>query len=262
MKRRAPDCRMIALIAGVCLLLAGCGWRKVIRSDQESLGLDPEGSPAELYVRLAEEYYKRGQIDVAFRRAQQAIDADAKYPRAHVWVAFLYEEIGQAERARQHYEQALTLAPNNSDVLYAYGSYECRLKRYPEADAQFRKALQNPLYATPWIAMTNAGNCAASAGNAVKAEEYWRAASVANPNFGPPLANLAELKYKSGDTSMAKSYLDRYFEPNIVGTPATAYHALTLGARVERQLGNRKRAAHYEQVLKTNFPQASKTREL
>ncbi len=250
------------MIVGLCLLLAGCGGKKTIQQNDESLGLDPEDSPAELYVRMAEEYYNRGQTEVAFRRAQQAIEADAKYPRAHVWVAFLYEEIGQAERARQHYEKALKLSPNNSDVRYAYGSYECRQKRYAEADEQFKKALANPLYTTPWIAMTNAGNCAASAGNARKAEEYYRAAIAANPNFGPALSRLAEFKYKAGDAQAAKGYLDRYFEPSTVRTPATSYRALLIGAQVERKLGNRKRADYYDQVLKTNFPQAPKTREL
>ncbi len=254
--------RRLLAILGLCLLLAACGGNKNIQTTDESLGLDPEDSPAELYVRMAEEYYNRGQTEVAFRRAQQAIEADPKYPRAQVWLAFLYEEIGQSERAQQHYEKAVQLSPNNSDVLYAYGSYECRQKQYAEADAQFKKALANPLYTTPWIAMTNAGNCAASAGDSSKAKEYYRAAIAANPNFGPALAKLAELAYKGGDAKSAKGYLDQYFEPTTVRTPATAYSALTLGARVERQLGNRKRAEYYDQVLKTNFPQAPNTREL
>lgn len=252
----------LIVIAALCLILVACGGNQKIQKNDESLGLDPEDSPAELYVRMAEEYYNRGQTDVAFRRAQQAIEADEKYPRAHVWVAFLYEEIGQAERAKQHYERALKLSPNNSDVLYAYGSYECRQKRYAEADAQFKKAIENPLYATPWIAMTNAGNCAASAGNTKKAEGYYRAAIAANPTFGPSLVKLAELAYKGGDAQAAKGYLDRYFEPNTFRTPTTAYSALMIGSQVEHKLGNRKRADYYDQVLKTNFPQAPKPREL
>ncbi len=60
-------------------------------------------------------------------------------------------------------------------------------------------------------------------------------------------------RVQGGDAKSAKGYLDQYFEPTTVRTPATAYSALTLGAQVERQLGNRKRAEYYDQVLKTNF---------
>jgi type IV pilus assembly protein PilF len=254
-------CRFVAAL-GLSLLLAACGGKKAIQADNEALGLNPEDSPAELYVRMAEEYYSRGQTEIAFRRAMQAIEADNSYPRAHVWLAFLYEEIGQADKARQHYDQALELAPNNADVLYAYGSFQCRQKRYAEADAQFAKALANPLYATPWIAMTNAGNCAASAGNASKAETYYRNAINASPTFGPALVKLAEIAYQRGDTKTAKGYLDRYFEPATTRTPSTSYSALTIGTQIERKLGNRKRADEYERALKTNFPQAPKPREL
>ena len=254
--------RRLTVILGLCLLLAACGGKKAIQADNEALGLNPEDSPAELYVRMAEEYYARGQTEVAFRRAQQAIEEDKSYPRAHVWLAFLYEEIGQADKAQQHYDEALKLAPNNADVLYAYGSFQCRQKRYAEADAQFAKALANPLYSTPWIAMTNAGNCAASAGNASKAETYYRNAINASPTFGPALVRLAEMAYRRGDAKAAKGYLDRYFEPATIRTPATSYSALTIGTQIERKLGNRKRADEYERALKTNFPQAPKPREL
>jgi type IV pilus assembly protein PilF len=97
----------------------------------------------------------------------------------------MYEEMGKPDLAATHYDRALQLAPNNSEVLYAFGSYQCRQKRYAEADVYLKKALDNPLYATPWVAMTNAGTCASSAGDAAKAERYYRAAVAANPGFGP-----------------------------------------------------------------------------
>ncbi len=236
--------------------MTACGGLTKSQKADEELGLDPEGSPAELYVKMAEEYYARGQTEVAFRRAQQAIDADDKYPRAHIWLAFLLAELGQADKAREHYDRAIALAPKNSDVLYAYGSFQCRHKLYAEADANFRKALDNPLYSTRWIAMTSAGDCAASAGDSAKAEGYYQSAIAANPTFGPALAKLAELAYKRGDAKTAKDYVDRYFKPETARTASTSYSVLKVGAAVERKLGNRKQADYYETVLKSNFPVA------
>lgn len=241
----------------LALALAGCASTQTQPVD-DPLGLDPQDSPAALYVQMAEEYYNRGQTEVAFRRAQQAIEADKRYPKAHVWLGFLYEEMGQGELARQHYERAIALSPNNSDVLYAYGAYQCRQGRYTEADGYFAKALTNPLYATPWIAMTNAGSCASSAGDSAKAEGYYRAAVNANPGFGPALAKLAELELARGNAQGAKVYLDRYFAPTTLRTPATAQTALSVAARTERQLGNAARAAEYERILSTSFPSAAR----
>jgi type IV pilus assembly protein PilF len=248
----------VIMPTALCLGLAGCASKGSQPADNP-LGLDPGDSPAALYVEMAEEYYNRGQTEIAFRRAQQAIEADKNYPKAHVWLGFMYEEIGKAELAAAHYERAVTLAPKTSDVLYAFGAYQCRQRRYAEADDYFRKALDNPLYATPWIAMTVAGGCADSAGDAKKAESYYRAAVTANPTFGPALVELADLELKRGNAQGAKVYLDRYFQPSTLRTPTTAQAALGIGVRAERQLGNNARADEYEQVLRENFPNAPET---
>jgi type IV pilus assembly protein PilF len=253
--------RTVLMPSALCFGLIGCA-SKATQPGTDPLGLDPQDSPATLYVEMAEEYYNRGQTEIAFRRAQQAIEADKNYPKAHAWLAFIYEEMGKPDLAATHYERAVKLAPNNSDVLYAFGAYQCRQKRYAEADVYFKKALDNPLYATPWVAMTNAGTCAGSAGDAAKAERYYRAAVTANPGFGAALVKLAEIELKRGNMQGAKVYLDRYFEPTTLRTPATAREALTAAATTERALGNRARAAEYEKALRANFPDTPETREL
>lgn len=252
--------RLLGLVS-ICLSLVGCS-APPGRQTGDPLGLDPQDSPAALYVQMAEEYYNRGQTEVAFRRAQQAIEADKSYPKAHVWLAFLYEEMGKPDLAAEHYDRALKLAPNNPEILYALGAYQCRQKRYAEADVFFKKALDNPLYTTRWIALYAAGDCASGAGQTMKAETYYREAIAANPGFGPALVKLAELEYRRGNAQGAKVYVDRYFEPATVRTPATAQAALDIAVRTERQLGNRARAAEYEKVLRANFPNAPETREL
>ncbi len=257
---RCFDLRFPTVIA-LCVTLAACGGSGATRDDTQELGLDTENSPAELYVKMAEEYYNRGQTEVAFRRAQQALDADDKYPRAHIWMAFLLEQLRQGDEARKHYDQAIKLAPNNSDILNAYASFLCRERKYAEAERYFAKAVENPVYTTPWIAMVNAGNCAVDAGDIAKAESHYRAAIEANESFGTPLVKMAELAMKRGDAAAAKDYIDRYFAPATGRTPAISFTALEVGAQAERQLGNSKRAAYYEQMLKTNYQQTPTTRD-
>jgi type IV pilus assembly protein PilF len=244
------------LVLGLCLTLLACGGKSTQKTADEELGLTPNDSPAKLYVELAKEYHRLGQTEVALRRAQQAVKTDDRYAPAHVWLAFLLEQLQQTDEAAKHYERAVKLAPNNPDVLNAYGSFLCNQRRYAEADAQFVKAAANPVYATPWIALSNAGNCALEAGDSIKAENHYRASMQASSTYGYPLAKLGELAMKRGDAKAAKDYIDRYFKSEIVRTPAASRIALQVGTEAERALGNRKRAAFYQDVLNKNFPDA------
>lgn len=251
----------VAVILALCLLLSACGGgKKTFTKGEEELGLTPQDSPAELYVEMAKEYHKRGQTEVALRRAQQAVEADKDYAPAHVWLAFLLDQLKQTDEAAKHYERAVKLAPNNPDVLNAHGSFLCNQRRYAEAEAHFLKAAANPVYSTPWIALTNAGNCAIEAGDTTKAETHYRAAIQSNANFGAPLASLADLAMKRGDAKAAKSHIDRYFGPETVRTPGASRLALQVGIEAERALGNRKRAEFYRSVLEKNFPDAPTAR--
>jgi type IV pilus assembly protein PilF len=245
----------ILTLALLCSALAtGCSHTP---SRDNSLGLDAENSPGDLYVAMAAEYYRLGQLEPALRRAEQAIAEDPKNPRAHYVIAVIYQQIGQVDRADSAFKRALELSPNNSDIRNAYGTFHCTQRHYAEADAQFAKALENPLYASPWVAMTNAGTCAASAGNRSKAETEYRRALNANPRFGPALIKMAEIEDQRGNAKGAKDYLDSYFQSN-VPTP----YALVLGIRTERKLGNKTGAATYEQLLRKNFPNTPETRAL
>jgi len=242
------------LAFGLCLSLLACGGQSTLKTGDEKLGLTPDDSPAKLYVDLAKEYHRLGQTEVALRRAQQAVKTDDGYAPAHVWLAFLLEQLRQSDEAARHYARAVTLAPNNPDVLNAYGSFLCNQHRYVEADAQFVKASQSPVYTTPWIALTNAGDCAGRGGDTTKAETHYRAAIQSNPIFGAPLAGLAELAMKRVDAKAAKDYIDRYFKPETIRMPAASRIALQVGIESERALGNRKRAAFYQDVLQQSFP--------
>ncbi|MBK1646277.1 type IV pilus biogenesis/stability protein PilW [Thiocapsa imhoffii] len=248
--------RGLIVPTALCIGIAGCATTSRTTIDDQ-LGLDPQDSPAALYVEMAEEYYRRGQPEIAFRRAQQAIEADQRYPKAHVWIALMYEEMGRAELAAEHYRRALQLAPNNSDILLAYGDYACRQQRYAEADQYFKRALENPLYATPWVPMFNAGVCAESAGDAPQAERYFLAAVEANPALGPALVKLAAIELRRGNPQGAKFYMDRYFEPTTLRFPRMARLALETAIQTERELGNTARAAEYEALFRQAFPNSS-----
>jgi type IV pilus assembly protein PilF len=238
------------------LSLASCA-QQYQREAENTIALGDQSSPADLYAALAGEYYKLGQLDVALQQANKAIAADQQNPRGYYMIGLIHERTGQSALAEANFKQALERAPRNSDVLNAYGNFFCTQRRFPEAQVQFAKAIENPLYGTPWIAMTNAGTCAASAGNEKQAEADYRRALGINPQFGPALMKLAELELKRDNATGAKALLDRYFKAN-----APEPQVLLLAVRTERALSNAKAAATYEQLLRQRYPDAPEIRDL
>jgi type IV pilus assembly protein PilF len=206
---------------------------------------------------MAAEYFRLGQMDAALRNAERGISEDKDNPRGYYMIAVIYQKIGEISKADDNFKRAVELSPKNPDVRNAYGTFFCSQRRYAEAQQQFAKALENPLYNTPWVAMTNAGTCAASAGNPSQAESDYRRALNANPRFGPALLKMAEIEYGRGNAKGAKSYLDTFLQSN---TPTP--QALALAVRTERKLGNPKGAATYEQVLCYTDPATTETLDL
>jgi len=246
------------ILMAAALLLAGCG-KQAIRGEDATgaLGTEVPASPADIYVALAGEYYARGQMDIALQRANQALEEDSGSAKAHLVNALIYQRLGETTKAEAHFKRGVELDPKDPSLRNAWGTYHCAQRRYAEAEEQFKQALANPLYATPWTAMTNAGLCAKAAGDRSKARGYFRQALAVNPNFGPAVLALADLDLAQGDARSASTLLERYFR-----TSAPTPQALALGVQAERQLGNRKAAASYAALLKQRFPETAEARSL
>jgi type IV pilus assembly protein PilF len=235
--------------------LSGCG--SLGKRGDEDLGPDVPESTADVYVALAGEYYALGQLEVAQQRINQALQEDANNPKAHMVSALIYQRLGEAGKAEAAFKRAADLAPKDGEIRNALGAFYCGQRRYAEAEEQFRQAATNPLYATPWVAQTNAGICAKGAGDPAKARGHYRQALASNPNFGPAVLALAELDLAQGDGRSASALLTQYFKTS----PPTA-QALALGVRVERERGNKKAAANYAAILKQRYPDSAEARSL
>jgi type IV pilus assembly protein PilF len=223
----------------------------------DDLALGQKESSGDLYVKLAIEYLRLGQVETALFNANKALKEDASNIQAHIVAGGIYYKLGQEKLADEHYRKAIALDPKNAYALHAYGSYLCDRRKFAEAESHYRKALANPLYSTPWVAMTNMGTCARRAGKSAQAERHFQDALRANPKFGPAMVAMADLEYARGNHKSARGYLDRYLEV----TQPTA-QALLLAVRVERKLGARKRANTYAQLLRKSYPGSKEALQL
>src|SRR5690606_20377708 len=93
------------------------------------------------------------------------------------------------------------------------------------------RAANNPRYATPAAALTNAGLCAKEAGEIERAEEFFRAALARNADFPDALSGLMELSYQQQNFLQARAFLQRYID---VRTPSAP--VLWLCFNIEQEL--------------------------
>jgi type IV pilus assembly protein PilF len=241
------------------LALAGCQRAGMLR-DESGEGVVP-GAQApgreQVYIELAAAYLQEGQLGIALAKAQQAVAVNSSSTNAHNVLGLVYERMGEATKAEAEYQESIRLSPDNYFAHNAYGAFLCKQRRFAESDREFQAAIGNPLNQTPWVAMTNAAICAQDQGDRAGAERYYRDALQRNPRFAPGLLRMARFSVDGGDLQSARQYLDRY----AAVAPPTA-ESLALGARVERQLGNRNKAASYERMLRERFPDSVEIQRL
>ncbi len=244
-------------------LLAGCQPNGVRpdgggRDNTGDLGAPiRRASPGDVYVQLGTAYLEQGRIDEAFKNARKAVLVDPKLAAGHTLLGVLNQRLGQWEEAGRHYRRAVELAPHDPYALNALGSFLCARGRPGEADGYFRRALQNPLYPTPWIALHNAASCEERNGQPELAEKDYRAALRANPRFAPALLNMAKLSFQQHNYLSARAYLERY----AAVAPQTA-ESLWLGVRTEKRLGDLDQMASYAMQLRSRFPDSEEAKQL
>jgi type IV pilus assembly protein PilF len=212
---------------------------------------------AEVNTQLGREYLSRGQYEIALEKLKKAIDADDDYAPSHTLLAVLYETIGETDEAADEYLAAVRVAPENGDVNNNYGAFLCRTGQGGRAMRYFDKALEDPFYRTPEVAMGNAGACALAMGDDARAEARLRRALDYDPTFPDALLSLAELKSRDGDYLRARAFLQRY-----ESTGAVSPEALLTGFEVESALGNGREASGYRDRLLQNFPDSDEASKL
>jgi len=200
-------------------------------------------------MNLGAGYLRQGNTSLAIERLQRALAQDPRLVEAHTTIALAYDQIGSLEDAENHYRRATELAPDNGAAANAYAAFLCaRQNRWVDAQPFFRRAAADPSYATPEVALTNAGVCARDAGESAAAIENFRAALTRNPRYADALLNMMELTYQSGEYLQTRAYVQRY-----VAVRAATAPVLWMCFNVERELKNSPAADRCATQLRAGF---------
>ncbi len=248
-----------AIAAGAAL--AGC----VSQSNVQSHPVDTEtGAPAsahrraEVHAALAGEYFSRGNFNVALQETKLAIRDDPNYVQAYNMQGLVYMELREDVAARQAFDRALSLDPNNSEVLNNFGWFLCTRSDTERGLAMLKKASTDPLYPTPEKAYLSTGLCLRRMHQDAEAEQYIKRAVATRPDMVGALYNLAAIEYEQSRYKDADTYLTRYMRL----VPNPPIEGLVLGVKVARGVGDSATEQSYLQQLRRRFPDAPQTHEL
>jgi type IV pilus assembly protein PilF len=237
--------------------------QQVVIPQSASPTTDNEGEErrrARLHTELGSMYLRAGNPNVALEEANTAINADPSYGSAYNLRGLINMMLGETALAESDLKQALSTAPGDPDINHNYGWFLCRNGKPAEALSYFKKALDNPLYATPAIAWTNLGACAIDAGQYDAAQEALnKGLRLTRGNNLRVRAELARLAYKQGHLKEARARLLDVLHA-IPGQPPA--EALWLGVRIERKLGNKADEDTLTMQLQRLYPASPEYQEL
>jgi type IV pilus assembly protein PilF len=216
---------------------------------------DPIAEAGRINARLAMEYLKRGQLQTAQEKIDKALQQNPKDVNVQLSAGLVYERLKNTKQAEKHLPPGGAQRPGQPR-----GAERARLLLLPQQAAEerrgdVRQAAANPLYRTPFVAYTNAGVCARSAGNLEQAERYLRQALSYQVDYPETFAQLAGVSYDRGSHLQARAFVERF----LAVAPATP-EMLLLGHDVELALKNDDGAATFKERLQKEFPNSEQAR--
>lgn len=244
------------MVAALALACAGCvgggsgGLKHPTAADEKVKG-------AEIHTELGQRYMQQGDLKGAMEKLQQALTFDPNYAPARTVLGVLYERINDPANAELNYRKAVELDPKNGSLNNNLAVFLCKQGRASESKAYFDRALADPFYETPDLAMTNAGTCLLGSKDYEGAEVYFRKALDRNANNADALYQMANVLYLKNDAFRARAFLQRL---EAQGQPSPT--ALKLGHDIELRLGDGEAARDYAKRLREKFPDSEPARAL
>jgi type IV pilus assembly protein PilF len=208
-------------------------------------------------MQLAIEYMKLGQLANSRQCIEKALSEDSSNPDVQMTAGLVYERINEMAKAERAYDAANRLGKGDPNIANTYAVFLCRTGKTAAGEKLFLEVAANPLYQTPWVALSNAGACARSAGDLVNAEKYFNRALAIRSNYTEALLQLGNVAFDRGDAQAARDIVQRYLAVN----PPTP-EVLWLGFRAQRKLGDAVAAAVYARRVQTEFPNSEQAQNM
>lgn len=203
---------------------------------------------AEASKRLGEAYITAGNYTLAL---QELLKAEALYPNDHTLqydLGLVYMTIGKYDTSIDHLETAVRIKPDYAPAHNALGTAYAKQKNWDAAIRQYKKALKNLVYGTPYIAMANLGKIYYIKKEYLLSETYYRKALEVRPKYGFALLGLATTYMAMGREPEAIAELDKVVTLGPGSDSAFEAHFL-LGKAYQRMGADKKALEEFNKVI-------------
>jgi tetratricopeptide (TPR) repeat protein len=159
-------------------------------------------------------YEETGQIQLALKKYDEAINFDPKFALAYMRHAWLNQRNGLDSHALPYIEKALQVVPNEASYLSTYGISLNNLKRYKESDFAFENMIK---YANDDMSyQENWADAKASRGDIIGAKAIYESALKSDITINQRLQCELQLAQLNQDTALyvQKSLQLLDYEPN------------------------------------------------
>lgn len=206
---------------------------------------------ARIRVELAMGYLDQGKTNIALDEVKLALAADPNYADAHNLRGLIYMRLNEYSLAQDSFNKALALRPRDPNILHNLAWLRCQQERYPEAMADFSRALADPAYRERAKTYMAQGLCQIRAGQPGEAEQSLLRSYELNPANPVTGYNLANLLYQRADFAKAQFYIRRLNNSDWANA-----ESLWLGIKVENKLADRVAMMQLGNQLEKRFPQS------
>ncbi len=245
-------CRL-AVVALMGWLASGCETVTTVGGVQVPSGSGKsEADPrkrAEIRTELASNYYREGRLAIALEEANRAVNVDAGFAPAHALLGLINMELGDKREAEASFGRALRLEPDNSNIVNNFAWFLCQSGRERESIDYFQRAAANRLYATPGLALRNAGVCLLRINDIDGGERMLRRAFELDASDPVTKVELARLYLRRNQADRAGFYFGLLDPASSSTAPG-----LWLGLRIARANGDLRRERDLAAQLRERFP--------
>lgn len=212
---------------------------------------------AVLNMEMGTRYLEMGMLDVAKEKLELALDLDSGNGDIHNAMGVFEERIKNYEATNDHYESAVSKAPDNFGIKSNYGRFLCDRGDYKKGMAILQQALDAPMNNRQWFALTGLGICYVKQNDLQHGENYLRQALQIQADYPPALLEMQKISYQNRQFMSARAFLERYL--------SVAKHtpeSLWIAFQTERSLGNSKIAEEYAEQLQNAFPSSKEAQQI
>lgn len=222
-------------------------------------------NPAEtsqLKTQIAAEYIRQGDLDLAKRALDEAIDRDSSNALAKMMMAVTYQIDGGAKNqklADEYYQRAVSTDPKEPQIRNNYGQFLFTLGRYEEAAQQFEISGDTIEYTNRGFAYANLGQSYVKLNRMDDAKTaFLRALRIDKKNPSATLG-LAGLYYSQGAFDQAFDIYRNYME--IADANTVTETGLIVGIRILSKTGDHIEMKNLGGLLLQKYPNSIEASE-